>query len=214
MSTDNLAAALAAVQAALPVVEKTQTANTGKFSYRYASLKDVTAAVYPLLSKHGLAFTCTPVRNADGSHDLTGRLVHTSGESLEGSLPIAGASPQLMGGAITYMRRYLLGCMVGVVTDEDTDGPPPPADYPQQHRPERSGPHADQPITQRTRGRMFALLAEAGIEDEDKQRDGMSAVLGRTVESRGDLTEAEARQVVATLEARVKRTQEGKAFDD
>lgn len=60
----------------------------------------------------------------------------------------------------------------------------------------------DDTLTEGTRGRMFALLTEQGITDADQQRQGMGAILGRTVESRATLTETEARDVIASLEAR------------
>lgn len=61
-------------------------------------------------------------------------------------------------------------------------------------------PVEDKPaITARTRGRMFALLSECGIEDEADQKARMSKVLGREVESRSSLTEAEAKAVIAKL---------------
>ena len=59
-----LAAALAAVQSALPVVHKGKTASIrsdkGSYGYSYADLSDVTAVIMPLLAKHGLSFSCTP----------------------------------------------------------------------------------------------------------------------------------------------------------
>lgn len=55
------------------------------------------------------------------------------------------------------------------------------------------------PMTARTRGRMFALFSDLGI-GEDEQRSGISAVVGRPVESRGSLTEDEARSVIRRLE--------------
>lgn len=58
-------------------------------------------------------------------------------------------------------------------------------------------------ITATTRGRMFALFTERGITDADQQRAGMSKVLGRTVESRADLTEADGQAIIASLEGRV-----------
>lgn len=54
-------------------------------------------------------------------------------------------------------------------------------------------------ITTRTRGKMFALLAEVGETDPDAQRAGMSRILGREVTSRGDLTEAEGQAVCDSL---------------
>jgi hypothetical protein len=62
-------------------------------------------------------------------------------------------------------------------------------------------------MTQRTRGAMFALLAELGIDDETEQRAGMARILGRPVESRGSLTEPEGQAVVDHLRG-VKRQRE------
>jgi len=51
------------------------------------------------------------------------------------------------------------------------------------------------------RGEMFALFAERGIEDRDKQIAGINYIIGREIESRSELTEAEMRQVSAVLRA-------------
>ena len=122
----NLAAALAAVQADMPTVHKGNRATVptkagGSYSYTYADLSDVTAAALPLLSANGLAWSCTP-RAGERGWELVGVLLHTSGERLEGVLPLSGNTPQEWGSSITYMRRYLLGSMTGLVTDDDDDG--------------------------------------------------------------------------------------------
>ena len=146
----NLAAALVALQAELPVVQKSKTANVptktgGSYRYTYADLADVTAAVVPLLVKHGLSFTCRPriVTGGNGApfYELAGVLLHTSGEQIEGALPLHGNGPQDIGGAITYARRYLLGCLTGVVTDDDADAYNVP---PQQTAPAWHGPTAEE----------------------------------------------------------------------
>ena len=124
----SLAAALAAFQGAMPVVAKTKTAHLrGKdgqptYSYSYAGLAEVSAAASPLLAEHGLSFTCTPAIDEQGRITLLGILQHTSGDQLTGQLPISGSTPQQVGSALTYARRYLLGCMTGIVTDDDDDG--------------------------------------------------------------------------------------------
>lgn len=117
-----LARALIAVQAELPWVAKTKTADMGNYSYTYADLGDVTAAAIPLLTKNGLAFSCCPRVTEKGGYEVVGVLLHESGETREGALPLHGNDPQKLGGSITYMRRYLLGCMLGIVTDDDADG--------------------------------------------------------------------------------------------
>ena len=55
---------------------------------------------------------------------------------------------------------------------------------------------------QRVRGRMYALLSERGITDADQQRAGMSAILGREIASRAELTVDDMRAVIADLEGR------------
>jgi hypothetical protein len=123
----NLAAALVKFQREMPTVAKSQTAQIpGKdgrqgYSYKYADLADVAAAAYPLLAKHGLAFITTPQR-VDGGYEVGAMLVHDSGEYVEASLPLLGRTAQEHGSSLTYNRRYLLGCLTGIITDEDEDG--------------------------------------------------------------------------------------------
>ena len=60
-------------------------------------------------------------------------------------------------------------------------------------------PTAEAPLTDSTRKRMFAVLADAGITDADKQREGMPQLLGRPIASRSELTEADALAVISSL---------------
>lgn len=125
---ESLAAALVAFQARLSKVGKSKTATVptkagGSYSYKYADLVDVTAQIVPALVEHGLAFVCLPRLAPNGKYELVGTLTHgASGEQMEGSLPLTGGTEQALGSSLTYLRRYLLGCMTGVVTDEDEDG--------------------------------------------------------------------------------------------
>lgn len=64
----------------------------------------------------------------------------------------------------------------------------------------------DDPISDRTRRKMFALLAKVDPDaDDDTQRKGMSLVLGREITSRADLTEDDAHAVIAALQAELDR---------
>lgn len=125
---DSLAGALLAFQAEMPKVHRGKTARIptssgGSYSYTYADLADVWAAVAPLLTRFGLIFTCLPTRVESGGYELVGRLWHAaSGEMTQGSMPILGRTAQEMGSSLTYNRRYLLGCLLGVITDDDDDG--------------------------------------------------------------------------------------------
>lgn len=124
----DLAAALAAAQAELPEVGKNRTADVknkeGRFlyAYSYADLADVSAAVLPVLGRHGLAFTAFPGHQPDGKFGLRYYLLHSSGASLEGFFEIDDkGGMQLVGGRITYARRYCLCAVTGITADEDVD---------------------------------------------------------------------------------------------
>ena len=125
--TSKLAEALVAFQAEMPTVHKGRTATVpmkagGSYRYSYADLADVSETATPLLVKHGLSFSARPRRVEDGSCEIAGVLRHVSGEFDEGALPLYGRTAQEIGSSITYARRYLLGCMTGIVTDDDEDG--------------------------------------------------------------------------------------------
>jgi hypothetical protein len=122
-----LAAALARVQAELPSVVKAETATIpGKegrsgYKYSYADLAAVTRAIVPLLGKHGLAWVTKPTLQ-DGRFVLAYRLLHEDGEAEEGVYPLNDrGTPQEIGSAITYARRYALCSVTGVAPDDDDD---------------------------------------------------------------------------------------------
>jgi hypothetical protein len=122
-----LAAALAELQAQLPRIGKDKTAKVrtktgGDYSYDYANLATVSRAVMPLLSGLGLCFTARPTLRDDGKFVLAYSLMHVSGDREDGAYPLPGSgTPQEIGSAITYARRYCLCAVTGVAPDEDDD---------------------------------------------------------------------------------------------
>lgn len=95
----------------------------GNPNYRYLSLPALCEHVRAAFGGTGLAFSQEVVSDAGGVGVIT-RIVHSSGEWLESgplTLPAVG-SPQDIGSAITYARRYALAAVVGLAADEDDDG--------------------------------------------------------------------------------------------
>lgn len=99
------------------------------YGYKYVPFDAIISATRPILAKHGLAFVQLPTRaQASGVVGLTTRLIHASGQWLEDTaeypVPDVGRSndAQAYGAAITYARRYALSALLGLATDEDTDG--------------------------------------------------------------------------------------------
>ncbi len=120
---DNLAGALAAFQAELPKISKGNTADAGTYKFKYADLADVSEKVLPLLGRHGLSFSAMPTLDEGGKFVLEYVLRHRAGESVMGRYPLPSGSPQQIGSAITYARRYALCSVTGVAPEaEDDDG--------------------------------------------------------------------------------------------
>src|SRR5262245_11947848 len=151
--TPELAAALARVQAKLPMIKAAQVAEVEtrqgySYKYHYASLADVLKVVLPLLGHEGLALTQTYRRSrhprAHGL-DLVTRLYHANGGYLQSVLPIPlEDTAQALGSWMTYQRRYALCALIGVAAEEDTDaaGASGLAPAPEPRRPARRAPIA------------------------------------------------------------------------
>jgi hypothetical protein len=95
------------------------------FKSSYADLGSVWDAARPVLSKYGLCVMQTTEMNTDGSRIvMVTTLAHTSGQWMKSFLPLNPSKndSQGIGAAITYLRRYSLSAIVGVVCDDDDDG--------------------------------------------------------------------------------------------
>lgn len=129
-SIAGLAAALAKAQLVTKSAPKDHTAEVtmksgGKYTYAYADLAGVWEAGREPLGSNGLSLIQSPSLSASGCLEMTTMLLHASGEWVIGRLtnfPVPDKTPQGVGTAITYARRYTMGAMVGVVSEEDDDG--------------------------------------------------------------------------------------------
>ena len=128
-SIANLTLALSTVQGKMSHAVK-DSANPF-FKSKYADLESVWGACRELLSQNGLAVMQFPglYSDLDKSMSLTTIISHKSGEyiSQEMSVPcgmlgrdgVLKLDAQAAGSALTYMRRYALAAVVGVVQADD-----------------------------------------------------------------------------------------------
>lgn len=121
-SIKELATALAKAQAALRPAAKDAT--NPHFKSKYADLSAVWEACREPLSTNGLSVVQLPADSEPGRLALTTMLLHSSGEWLSTtySLKLQQDTAHGAGSALTYLRRYALAALVGVVADEDDDG--------------------------------------------------------------------------------------------
>lgn len=229
-----LAAALALVQAELPKLERDRTVevqqkNGGTYSYSYVTLANLSDAVLPLLAKHGLSFTALPGTGADGKMCLRYHLLHASGEALSGEFPISGEGGiQMIGGRITYARRYCLAALVGVAADEDDEarlseeGPrataqraAPPRKTAQagtRATAQRAQPASAPPLPGEVDGvtdpqlkKLVIGFDNLGVTDRAERLHWTSTLIGgRELGSAKDLTKREAHQLINDIEAATK----------
>ncbi|MGB7101640.1 MAG: ERF family protein [Xanthobacteraceae bacterium] len=134
-SIGRLAAALAKAQGELTNPEKslvgTIPANGlggADRMFRYASLSSGLDIVRKVLGQHEIAtMQTTAIDQAAGIVNLTTVLAHASGEWIASDWPVCAvadtATPQRMGAALTYARRYALFTLVGIAGEDDLDAP-------------------------------------------------------------------------------------------
>ena len=114
------------------------------FKNKYADLASIRDATIPALAKHGIAITQRCMYTEGGAYLLVTRLAHKSGGYIESEYPLpTSATPQALGSALTYGRRYTWAALCGIASEEDDDAEtaekgnvkttpkaPPPAEKP------------------------------------------------------------------------------------
>jgi hypothetical protein len=115
---DAIAAALAKAQGVMDAASK--DAANPHFKARFASLASVREAIRKPLSENGIAYIQT-LRTNDGAVEVDTRLIHSSGQFIGDTLrvPLAQATPQGVGSASSYGRRYALMAIVGLAAEDD-----------------------------------------------------------------------------------------------
>lgn len=231
----SLAAALALLQTRLPEVRKTQRADVptksgATFSYTYADLSNISNQILPLLGSLGLAFICKPTFT-DGRFVLAYSLLHVHGEREDGEYPLpTGGTPQAVGSAITYGRRYVLCAVTGLAPEDDDDaataqaeaagtrGTAQRASAARQRpaQPPTGGrgtaqrarattppplPGEDGPMISQAQGnKLFAVLGELGITERAERLTLLSQIANRRISTAKDITKDEARTLIDALE--------------
>jgi hypothetical protein len=117
---NKLYTAIAAFQQEVPVIHK----GTQGYGYSYADLPAILSIINPLMAKHGLGFTQmmtelgleTTIFHCESGEKISSIAQIPQGVTLKGMNDF-----QVLGSAITYMRRYALSSALGLVTDKDTD---------------------------------------------------------------------------------------------
>jgi len=125
-SIKEIALALSAAQAEMKPAE--MNATNPFLKNRYADLGAIMKVARDPLAKNGLSFTQL-VGGHEGMVNLETILMHKSGEWISTivTVPLATSEKgrnlaQEIGAMITYLKRYSLASILGIFSEEDTDG--------------------------------------------------------------------------------------------
>ena len=115
---NEIAAALVKAQAVIEGASKDK--NNPHFNSKYADLSSVWEACRKPLSANGISVVQSPSM-VEGKVCVTTMLLHTSGQWFRDELALTPdkATPQAVGSAITYARRYALAAFAGVAPEDD-----------------------------------------------------------------------------------------------
>lgn len=229
---DSLAGALAALQSRLPPVSKDKTAKAGTYTYDYADLATVSAAIMPLMGSLGLSFSASPTLTI-GEHQqfvLLYTLRHVSGQEIGGSYPLpdpARTNAQQVGSAITYARRYCLCAITGVAPENEDDDGRSAARATPAWRPAREPEPAaeetgDQAPGIATPERVRAVLARfraappggLGMSDITAIKQAIEALIDHSLGDPPRLTAAECDFVEKAVAEQLQEDEDGEEADD
>lgn len=155
-SIGNLVKSLIKFQTEVPVIKK--ESNNPYFNSKYADLASIVQTIKPTLSQNGFAYTQRLISLASDQADVQTVLLHESGEYISSSVGVKAQTPQALGSAITYARRYGLSALLGLTPDDDDDGN------------SASGPVAQAPKVAAATSKRVTKAKKAGFDPEDPQQ--------------------------------------------
>ncbi|MBP8241569.1 MAG: ERF family protein [Thermoflexales bacterium] len=98
------------------------TSPKGSYSYKYADLAEVFLTIRQALADNEIAVVQS-THLADKGLVLITNLIHSSGQTIKSVYPLdRHPDPKAMGIELSYHRRYQLCAIVGIASDDDTDG--------------------------------------------------------------------------------------------
>jgi hypothetical protein len=115
---NELATALAKAQSEIEAADK--TGFNPHFASKFSTLTAIWDAIRAPLTKNGLSVTQL-MESHEKELFVKTVMLHSSGQSISSMIPVLSKdrTPQSMGSAITYARRYSLAAICGVTQEDD-----------------------------------------------------------------------------------------------
>jgi hypothetical protein len=183
--------------------------NSSGYNYKFADLGEINEIIKPLLKKYGLGYA-QPI---DGNSIKTIIFHYPTGQSIESSanipqgVQLKGMNDfQVLGSAITYLRRYSLSSMLGLITDEDADAAGEQTSKPVSNpKSTKWTPSDTKPATGLQKTIIANLLRQQGIEGSENILSYIQDEFGIEVKDKtANITEADAQFIIESLDTKEK----------
>ena len=165
---EQISKALKGFQSDLPEVKMdaevtVQTRTGGSYKFKYATLANIIKTVLPRLNEFGLSFSQT----FDESCVVT-TLHHESGEHITSKVPcdFSNGTMQEIGSRISYLKRYGLSAMLGIVGEEDDDANIADGNEYKKSQPKKQA-KTDGEITEPQKKKLWAMMKSKGMNDKE-----------------------------------------------
>ena len=92
------------------------------YNSTYATLESVVNAITPILEEHNITYTQCPVHSNDNCLHMEIKLYHNNGHVEHfpiSSIPVGKLDAHGYGAAMTYLRRFQLGAVMGIAFEDD-----------------------------------------------------------------------------------------------
>jgi hypothetical protein len=164
------------------------------FKSKYASYDSIRETCRLPLAQHGLAITHNLDFTQDGKRMLVTQLSHTSGQWMRSFLimPMDKDTPQAMGSAITYCKRYALASLLAIGSDEDDDAE-------EAEKPNRAPPKSA-PVSYLSHMQQAKIIMECAGDKELEQRIIRGyALKNAAIKQLGDIPASEYNTIIERL---------------
>ena len=196
---DKLAPALAKAQGELKAAAKDSV--NPHFKSKYADLASIWDACRQPLTSNGLSVIQMPLTDT-GEVRVVTMLLHESGQYLRSTVAASprDMSPQSVGSCITYLKRYGLAAMVGVVADEDDDGQAAQPQGRQQQRPAQRQQPAPEPAPSisETDREIQAAARKLGVKSLADFKSKVETIVGAAL-TLGEMSDEQKNTVLSRL---------------
>lgn len=169
------------------------------FKTQYASLTSLRKVLKNPLAENGLSYTQVTYPEGKDLY-LQTILKHSSGEWIRSIMVVGSGTPQQIGSALTYFKRYSLAAITGNAPDEDDDASH--AMSGEQKNKSKAKPRAQDPktVTPEQLTRLYTIVGASGWSAEEAK----NLIHSFGYESSKDIRKADYDVIIQEIESKPK----------